>query len=58
MFDLQIKPGDKARDCSPGILIMENVQPAASDKLRSMKLKIENEIRGTVYPSHCPYKSN
>lgn len=46
MFDLQIVPGDKARDCSLGILIMENVPPAGSDKLRLMKLEIENEIRG------------
>lgn len=36
MFDLQIEPGDKARDCSLGILIMENVQPAGSDKISSV----------------------
>jgi len=53
MFDLQMELGYKARDCSLGILIMDNIQTTGSDKLRLMKLEIENEIRGTVYPSLC-----
>ncbi|KJR46281.1 hypothetical protein UF75_3312 [Desulfosporosinus sp. I2] len=46
MFVLQNELDDKAKDCSLGVLIMKNVWNTRSDKLNSMKLELENGIRG------------
>lgn len=45
VFVLQNNLGDKAKDCSLGVLIMDNVLNTPSCKLDSMKLELENHIR-------------
>lgn len=45
MFVMQNNLGEKAKDCSLGVLIMENVRNTPSGKLHSIKLELENEIR-------------
>lgn len=45
MFAMHNELGDKSKDCSLGVLVMENVENNPSDKLYSMKRGLEKRIR-------------
>ncbi|MGE4485384.1 MAG: phenylalanine--tRNA ligase beta subunit-related protein [Oscillospiraceae bacterium] len=45
MIAIQNELGNKAKDCAIGVLVMENVSSIPGDKLKFIKLELENSIR-------------